>query len=692
MRNRWFHTPLLHAPQFMGSKKVTWLELFYDLIFVAAIIQLGNGLSKHVSLSGFLGFAGLFIPLWVAWTGFTFYVNRFNVDDFLHRLLVFAQMFVVGAMAIAAPRVFEGKHHMFALAYGLAQLIVALLYLRAWLQVREGRAYSRYWGSVFAVGSLLWIISLFVSGWLIYALWGIGVSLIFITPLSRQSRALQIEYPIDREHLSERYGLFTIIVLGESFVKVLSSLSAQGVSSWSVVLEASVLLLITCGIWWVYFDDVAGSEIRGEGFSPIVWLYGHLPLQIGITAVGIAVKKAIGFEMGEIAPDAYRWLLSGSLALTFFGVGLVDSVTERRQAELSDRARIAVRMGSACLLLLLAPAGAGMTSGLYLALIAATLVGQVVFDLMMAPFEAVPEMEKAVAGIDVSDGDVPERSIRKDNTASAVRKGTPNALRQDLYFYFMQGGWGRFFGVILFMYIMLNVFFGALYMLKPDCISEVRPDSFADAFFFSVQTMSTIGYGTMSPISTYAHTLVTIEAAISIISVALVTGLMFAKVSQPQAKVLFSEPLLLSTYDGKPALIFRVGNARGNEIVDAGLTVTLVRDEVSSEGEQMRKMVDMKLLRDRTPLFSLSWTVFHVIDEASPLYGLDAKKIETKDMRFLVVTLLGHDGTYGQTVYARHSYYPEDIREGHRFIDIDKELSDGRLLLDYSKFHDTVKA
>ena len=344
MRSRWFHIPTLHSPGPGLEKKVTWLELFYDLIFVAAFIQLGNGLSKHPDLEGFLGFAAIFVPLWTAWTGFTFFMNRFTVDDFLHRVLVFVQMFAVGAMGICAPRVLDGDYTLFACAYALAQGMVAVMYFRAWRQVPEARAYCVFWGGVFGAGGVIWFASAFLPTPWAYFCWVAGIACIFASPFSTQSRVLSERYPTDEEHMIERYGLLTIIVLGESFVKVLTGISA-GDNLLPMILQASLLLVLTCSIWWIYFDDVAGSEIRGERFTPIIWLYAHLPLQIGITATGVAIKKAVLIDdLMKPMKEEYRYLFSGTLALTVLSVALIDSVTERKQAELSDKARVAVRV------------------------------------------------------------------------------------------------------------------------------------------------------------------------------------------------------------------------------------------------------------------------------------------------------------------------------------------------------------
>ena len=693
MRSRWFHAPTLHTHLSDVEKRATWLELFYDLIFVAAFIQLGDGLSKHTSFGGFAAFAGIFVPLWIVWTGFTFYINRFTIDDFTHRLTVFVQMFAVGAMAVTAPRVLDGEHALFAVTYAIAQALVAIMWFRAWRQVPEARAYSGYWGRVFGVGAVLWGASALAPAEWAYGMWGLAVLFILAAPFSKHSRELQERFPNDAEHLSERYGLLTIIVLGESFVKVLTELNRNAAGP-EMILQACTVLLITCCIWWIYFDDVAGSSTKEVPLGWVVWLYAHLPLQIGITATGVAIKKAVHWDLGATAPETYRWLLSGTLGLTLLSVAVIDSVTARRHAELSDSARVNVRAASGVLILLLAPAGGSMTAAMYTVLIATVCVAQVVFDMMMAPFEEIKEdhgaasmsdLAKAAASGDVVAGD----RVRRLAIGNSVRKGAPNELRRDVYFWFMEGTWKRFFLSLMFLYLVTNVFFAALYTLQPGCIDGADPKSFGDAFFFSVQTLSTIGYGAMSPDTQYGDILVTAEAAIGLLVVALATGLLFAKASRARSSVLFSNRLVVNKRNGVPTLIFRAGNARGNEIVDATMTVTALMDEITPEGEHTRRLHDLVLLRKTSPLFTLSWTVMHEVDETSPVKNVVWSACGAQ-VTGIIVTMMGHDGTYGQTVYARHIYYPEDIRVGERFVDVIHQLPDGRIMIDYDVFHDTV--
>ncbi|MEZ4462185.1 MAG: ion channel [bacterium] len=370
--------------------------------------------------------------------------------------------------------------------------------------------------------------------------------------------------------------------------------------------------------------------------------------------------------------------------MTFFSVGLIDSVTERRQAELSDRARVNVRFFSAIAILLLGQIGSSMSSGLFMGIVAIICLAQVIFDMMMAPLEdnkveslKVAEVaRRREAGEAVASG-------RRD-ISEAVRTGTPADLRRDFYFFFMQGSWTRLIFVLTFLYVVLNIVFAALYLLEP---GSIKPDqTFTDAFFFSVQTMAPIGYGVLSPATEYANMLVTAEAAFGIFGTALATGLMFAKASRPQASVLFSDVMVVNTRNGKPTLTFRAGNARGNEVVDASISVSALVDEISAEGDHIRRVLDLKLQRDRTPIFALSWSVMHVIDEDSPLFGIDFAN-PSSPLLAIIVTMIGHDSTYGQQTFARHMYTPDQIREKERFVDVMSQLEDGRLLIDFSKFH-----
>ncbi len=695
MLNRWHHRPKLHTSARDSEKRVEWVELFYDLIYVATIIQLGNALSDRPGAMGFLAFAGLFLPIWYTWTGFTFYSNRFVVDDVVHRGLVFLQMFAVGAMAIYVPRVIDGEHQSFGLAYAGARVVLVLLYARAWWQVDEAKEMSRLYALGFGGGAALWLASALLPPPWVYVGWALAMLVDLSVPLGRQARTLTGRYPPDVLHLSERYGLLIIIVLGESFVKVLTSLAEHGAPIEGMLLGA-LTLLITCCLWWIYFDDVAGSRIKPKPAAAFVWVYAHLPLTLAVTATGVAIKKAVYFVPPEAAPPKYRWLLCGTLALALLSVSVIDHVTERRQAEMSDGARTTVRVSCAALVLVLAAAGAFLPSWLFLTLVSAVCVGQVVFDLSMAPLMAHPhaahedahETFTKPAAADLARARA--RGSRRD-VSEAVRKGAPSHLRRDLYFHLMDGGWLRVFVTLSALFVVVNVVFAVLYLLEPGSVNQVRPDSFLDAFSFSVQTIATIGYGAMSPRTPYAHTIMVIEAAFGVLAVALATGLMFAKASRPSSAILFSDVAVVCNRNGRPTLHFRVGNARGNDVVEATMRAVALIDETTDEGNHLRRLHDLKLERDTTPLFVLSWSLFHVLDEDSPLFGLDLQRLAERPP-VLIATMTGYDATYAQTTHARRIYHAEDILIGATFVDVISQLDDGRMMVDYDNFHRTRPA
>ncbi len=270
----------------------------------------------------------------------------------------------------------------------------------------------------------------------------------------------------------------------------------------------------------------------------------------------------------------------------------------------------------------------------------------------------------------------------------AVRIGLPLSPLTDLYYHLMRRSWWLLIGLLGTAYLMANLGFAVLYMMQDGGINAAEKGSFGDAFVFSVQTISTIGYGTLAPKSSAVHTVVTFEAMLGLLGTAIATGLIFAKFSRPRAKVLFSDSLCITQRNGKPALIFRLGNGRTNEIIEASVRVAVLVPEITAEGERMRRLIDLPLLRSTTPAFVMTWTVIHEIDEDSPLHGRDEASFTEDQVRF-VVSMTGIDATFSQTVHARHMYMTENVRWGHRFVDIVDTTEDGRLRIDYLRFHDT---
>lgn len=260
----------------------------------------------------------------------------------------------------------------------------------------------------------------------------------------------------------------------------------------------------------------------------------------------------------------------------------------------------------------------------------------------------------------------------------------------DLYHSLLTIGWIGFFGLLALGYVLFNLGFALLYLLAGNGIANARPGAFADAFFFSVQTMATIGYGQMYPQSFLANLLVSVEVLLGISGLALATGLILARFSRPTARVIFSDVAVVAAYDGVPTLMFRAANQRRNQIIEAQVSVSLLRDEQSGEGHAMRRFHDLRLLRARTPMFSLTWTVMHPIDRDSPLHGCTPESLRAATAE-IVVTLIGIDGTFAQTVHARHSYVADEIVWNRRFVDILSRAEDGARVVDYRHFHDLIE-
>ncbi len=270
-----------------------------------------------------------------------------------------------------------------------------------------------------------------------------------------------------------------------------------------------------------------------------------------------------------------------------------------------------------------------------------------------------------------------------------IRKGISHSKWSDPYHLLLTISWNKFIALTITSYTALNALFALLYLAGGDSIKNARPGSFADAFFFSVQTMATIGYGAMYPQTDYANFLVSIEALAGLVGVAMGTALMFARFSRPTAKVLFSRVAVVTPINGVPTLIFRAANERRNQILEAIVAVSLLRNETTLERDAMRRFYDLTLVRSQTRNFSLTWTVMHQIDESSPLYGATPESLAEAETD-IIVTLTGIDETVSQTVHARHYYMTEEILFDQRFVDIFSTKADGRRMIDYTRFHDVM--
>lgn len=267
--------------------------------------------------------------------------------------------------------------------------------------------------------------------------------------------------------------------------------------------------------------------------------------------------------------------------------------------------------------------------------------------------------------------------------------GVKSTPFRDFYHRFLRLPWWVSLATIVAVFLGLNAAFAELYLLVGG-VANARPGSFADAFFFSVQTMGTIGYGSMYPATPVANVLVVVEAVVGLLVTAVSTGLVFAKFSQSNGRIVFSRHVTIALWDGVPTLMFRVSNERGNLIVEAQVRVVLVRTERTREGMTFYRMLDLPLTRDRSPAFTRSWSVMHPIEPGGLLHGHTPESLKEIEAE-LMVSVVGVDDTSLQPVHARHTYADHEIVWGARPVDVLREREDGRLVLDMTRFHDVVE-
>lgn len=258
----------------------------------------------------------------------------------------------------------------------------------------------------------------------------------------------------------------------------------------------------------------------------------------------------------------------------------------------------------------------------------------------------------------------------------------------DFYHWLLAVRWPVFLLVISLFYFALNLGFALLYLLLGG-IANAEPGSFKDAFFFSIQTLSTVGYGSMYPESLSAQILMAAEVWTGLLAIAILTGLMFARFSRPTARVIFSRVAVICPMEGVPTLMFRTANRRDNRILEAQVQVNLLRNEVTAEGHQLRRFYDLPLVRSRTPIFGLSWLIMHPITKNSPLSDVSWEKLQAQEAE-IWITLTGLDETFSQTIHARHAYGMSDLLRNMRFVDIFSRTLEGAIYIDLAYFHNVV--
>jgi inward rectifier potassium channel len=259
----------------------------------------------------------------------------------------------------------------------------------------------------------------------------------------------------------------------------------------------------------------------------------------------------------------------------------------------------------------------------------------------------------------------------------------PHPLR-DAYHLVLRMSWAALLATIAGVFLVLNLAFALVY-LATGGVTGATPGSLRDAFFFSVQTMGTIGYGAMYPTTPLANTIMTVESVVGLIMTALVTGVVFARFSQGTGQLVFSDKVVISPMNGVPTLAFRVGNDRASMVFEARVHASIIRTEKTDEGMTFYRLIDLPLKRSHSMALARSWTVLHPINAESPLFGATPESCKTTEME-LVISVVGTDDTSLQPVHGRTRYLAEEIVWGARLADVLSELPDGRVQLDVRQF------
>ena len=364
-----------------AERHTTWFELYFDLVFVAAIAQLAAGLARNPSAAVFGRFAGLFVAVAWAWYGFTLYANRFDTDDLVYRLTKASAALAVVALAVQIPHLIAGHGGGagFATAYAVMRALLVGAYFRARLHVRgEGRGLINLYLAGFALTTGIWVASIFVHSPYRFGLWGVALAIDLAIPL-RGWRTLAGARVV-ASHLTDRYGTFFIIVLGVSVVSVVAGVAGFGFTLDSWLVACSCFVTALC-VWWIYFD-LADTSVVGRGALGLVYVYGHFPLLAGVTAFGAGTQLAITHAAGGGVDAGTRWALGGGiaaflLALALFHIGA--EWTTRRDPTFIGRLAVAG------LSIILAAFGGGLSPPAFVALLAAGVIGQLLLEAFTFP-------------------------------------------------------------------------------------------------------------------------------------------------------------------------------------------------------------------------------------------------------------------------------------------------------------------
>jgi len=282
----------------------------------------------------------------------------------------------------------------------------------------------------------------------------------------------------------------------------------------------------------------------------------------------------------------------------------------------------------------------------------------------------------------------PRRVRVRSGQVELVKLNTKAFDLRDTYHLILTLSWPGFAGVVFGIYLLINVAFAALYMLNPHAIAEMAPGSFSDAFFFSVETLATVGYGHMYPETFYGHLIAMLEIMVGMFGLAVITGLIFVRFSRPTARLHFSNVAVIAPFDGVPTLMIRVANLRHQAMVEPEFRMIVNRDTITAEGDDVRRFRLLKLEFEHLIAFPAVLTVRHRIDEKSPLFGMTPEDFQKQDVR-IVASIVGVDTVIVAPVQSLRDYNYDQIEWNRRFVEIYAENEEGDWTVDYARIDET---
>lgn len=367
-----------------GQQGSTWLELFFDLVYVAILVELGDRLSHDLTLGGAASFAALYVPIFWSWLGLVLYTRYFPVDEIGQRILTVAYMAAMILLAFEISDVTGSSASQYILAYAVTKFILALMYGRSWKEYPQYRALTGHYAVLNLIIGLLWLIIAFVAPTNFW-LWGVVVGIDVFSPLfirwsHRARNKPEMSHPPTNHHyLVHRFGELTIIVLGEFFIKLITT--SEGVElQWFNFYTLMCLLGISVSIWWLYFDHTQHIALHSKGARRPVWMYTHYFLLAAITAYGVLGTKVFETAPGEVLSPEKRIMFCAALAIVAIALGVIDWASPEKPGPMSRQTHLGVRLVAAALLLL-AAFGAGLSAGWVVTLAMLLFVGQVGLDV-----------------------------------------------------------------------------------------------------------------------------------------------------------------------------------------------------------------------------------------------------------------------------------------------------------------------